>query len=119
MKLSSNPFFVLRLPCSSGRREIVSAAEELSFILDPDVCSSAQNDLINLGKRLTAEIGWFPELDKDAVIQIQERIDSNEELATDDLTQLSRLNATLYNFSISDEDDPYEIGYAILDIDEQ
>lgn len=119
MKLSSNPFFVLRLPCSSGRREIVSAAEELSFILDPDVCSSAQNDLINLGKRLTAEIGWFPELDKDAVIQIQERIESNEELATDDLTQLSRLNATLYNFSISDEDDPYEIGYAILDIDEQ
>ena len=119
MKLSSNPFFVLRLPCSSGRREIVSATEELSFILDPDVCSSAQNDLINLGKRLTAEIGWFPELDKDAVIQIQERIDSNEELATDDLTQLSRLNATLYNFSISDEDDPYEIGYAILDIDEQ
>ena len=90
----------------------------MSFILDPDVCSSAQNDLINLGKRLTAEIGWFPELDKDAVIQIQERIDSNEELATDDLTQLSRLNATLYNFSISDEDDPYEIGYAILDIDE-
>ena len=81
MKLSSNPFCVLRLPCSSGRREIMSASEELSFTLDSDACLSAQNDLINLGKRLTSEIGWFPDLDKDSVIQIQERIDANEELA--------------------------------------
>lgn len=119
MKLSSNPFCVLRLPCSSGRREIMSASEELSFTLDSDACLSAQNDLINLGKRLTSEIGWFPDLDKDSVIQIQERIDANEELATDGLTQISKLNATLYNFAISKGTDLYEIGYAILDIDEQ
>lgn len=119
MKLSSNPFCVLRLPCSSGRREIMSASEELSFTLDSDACLSAQNDLINLGKRLTAEIGWFPDLDKDSVIRIQERIDANEELATDGLTQISKLNATLYNFAISKETDLYEIGYEILDIDEQ
>ena len=97
----------------------MSASEELSFTLDSDACLSAQNDLINLGKRLTSEIGWFPDLDKDSVIQIQERIDANEELATDGLTQISKLNATLYNFAISKETDLYEIGYAILDIDEQ
>lgn len=119
MKLSSNPFFVLRLPCSSGRRDIVSAAEELSFILDPEICINAQNNLINLDKRLSAEISWFPDLDKDTVLHIQERIDSNEELSTNGLSPLSKLNAVLYNFSISEEDDSFEIGYAILDIDEQ
>ena len=119
MKLSSNPFFVLRLSCSAGRREIVSAAEELSFMLDPDVCSTAQNDLINLGKRLTAEIGWFPELDNNAILEILEKVENGELLSTDSLTQLSKLNATLHNFSVSEESDPFEIGYAILDIDEQ
>lgn len=119
MKLSSNPFFVLRLPCSSGRRDIVSAADELSFILDPEICIKAQNDLINLEKRLSAEISWFPDLDKENVLHIQERIDSNEELSTDALSPLSKLNATLYNFSISEEDDSFEMGYAILEIDEQ
>lgn len=119
MKLSSNPFFVLRLSCSAGRREIVSAAEELSFMLDPDVCSTAQNDLINLGKRLTAEIGWFPELDNNAILEILKKVENGELLSTDSLTQLSKLNATLHNFSVSEESDPFEIGYAILDIDEQ
>ena len=31
MKLQNNPFFILGLPCSAGRREIIAAAEELSF----------------------------------------------------------------------------------------
>ena len=119
MKLPSNPFFILRLSCSAGRREIVSAAEELSFMLDPDVCSTAQNDLINLRKRLTAEIGWFPELDNNAILDILEKVENGELLSTDSLTQLSKLNATLHNFSVSEESDPFEIGYAILDIDEQ
>ena len=119
MKLPSNPFFILRLSCSAGRREIVSAAEELSFMLDPDVCSTAQNDLINLRKRLTAEIGWFPELDNNAILDILEKVENGELLSTDSLTQLSKLNATLHNFSVLEESDPFEIGYAILDIDEQ
>ena len=107
MKLSSNPFFVLRLSCNAGRREIVSAAEELSFMLDPDVCSTAQNDLINLGKRLTAEIGWFPELDNNAILEILKKVENGELLSTDSLTQLSKLNATLHNFSVSEESDPF------------
>ena len=76
----------------------MSASEELSFTLDSDACLSAQNDLINLGKRLTSEIGWFPDLDKDSVIQIQERIDANEELATDGLTQISTQLSTILPF---------------------
>lgn len=88
-------------------------------MLDPDVCSTAQNDLINLGKRLTAEIGWFPELDNNAILEILEKVENGELLSTDSLTQLSKLNATLHNFAVSEESDPFEIGYAILDIDEQ
>ena len=37
----------------------------------------------------------------------------------DGLSALSKLNATLYNFSLSNEDESYEMGYSILDIDEQ
>lgn len=119
MKLQNNPFFILGLPCSSGRREIVAAAEELSFLLDADTCSNAQNELINLNKRLSAELGWFLDAEKADIQAIQEAVNNNNPILTDGLSSLSKLNATLYNFSISGEEDPYELGYSILDIDEQ
>ncbi len=119
MKLQDNPFYILNIPCTAGRRDIISAAEELSFLLDPDVCSAAQNELINSSKRLTAELGWFIELEKEKLDSIHEKIESGEEIQTDGLNPLSKLNATLYNYSISSEFDVFELGYAILDIDEQ
>lgn len=119
MKLQENPFYILNLPCSAGRREIISAAEDLSFMLDAGVCTSAQNELINLSKRLTAELGWFIDLDKEQIERIHEQIEKGTEIQTDSLHSLSRFNAALYNFSISSESDIYELGYAILDMDEQ
>lgn len=119
MKRSSNPFFVLRLPCSAGRKDIVAAAEERSFLSDPEACADAQNELLHLSKRLCAEIGWFPDLDQDAVLFLQEKMEAGEELPTDRLPPLAKLNASLYNFAISAEEDPYEIGYALLELDEQ
>lgn len=119
MKLQNNPFFILGLPCSAGRREIVAAAEELSFLLDADTCSSAQNELINLNKRLSAELGWFLDAEKEDIQTIQDAVNNNGQISIDGLSSLSKLNATLYNFSISQEEDTYELGYSILDIDEQ
>lgn len=119
MKLQNNPFFILGLPCSSGRREIVAAAEELSFLLDADTCSNAQNELINLNKRLSAELGWFLDIEKADIQAIQDTVNNNNAISTDGLSSVSKLNATLYNFSISREEDSYELGYSILDIDEQ
>lgn len=119
MKLQNNPFFILGLPCSAGRREIVAAADELSFLLDADTCSNAQNELINLNKRLSAELSWFLDAEKADIQAIQDAVNNNDPLSTDGLSSLSKLNATLYNFSISGEEDPYELGYSILDIDEQ
>ena len=119
MKLQSNPFYILHVPCSAGRREIVSAADEMSFVLDSETCANAQNALIHLPKRITAEIGWFFDVDADVIASIRACIDEKSPISTDALSSLSRLNATLYNFTLSDESDPYALGYAILEIDEQ
>lgn len=107
------------MSCNAGRREIVSAADEMSFVLDSETSSKAQNELINLNKRLSSEINWFIDADEDTIESIRACIDSEEPISTDGLSALSKLNATLYNFSLSNEDDSYEMGYSILDIDEQ
>lgn len=118
MTVQNTPFFILGLPCSAGRREIAAAAEELILLLDSDSCTNAQNELINLNKRLIAELGWFIDFGKERIQIIRETIKQKAEIPTDGLTALSRFNASLYNFSISAED-PYELGYSILDLDEQ
>ena len=117
MKLQSNPFFILGLACDSGRREIVAAADELSFLLDADICSNAQNELINLKKRLRAELGWFLDSSKADIQAIQDAVNHNNSISTDGLSSLSKLNATLYNFSISGGKNLYELEHSILDID--
>lgn len=119
MKISENPFYVLHLQSSAGRSAVVSASEEMSFLIDPDECLRAQNELINLGKRLGAEMGWFPEQTEDAIERIRDWVENGESISSDGFSPLSKLNASLYNLSISAEDDVYELGYLILDIDEQ
>ena len=118
-EIRSNPFFILKVTCTDNRRTIVSASEEMSFLLDPEVCSEAQNALINPAKRLSAELGWFFDVDEDALENIRDCIEANRHIPTDSLTALSKFNATLYNFSISLESDYFEIGHAIQEIDEQ
>lgn len=119
MAIKNNPFYLLKVSSNAGRRVIASAADEMSFILDSETVSTAQNELINLNKRLSAEINWFIDADEDAIESIRSSIDNEEPISTDGLSALSKLNATLYNFSLSSEEDSFELGYSILDIDEQ
>ena len=119
MTLQNNPFFILNISCSAGRREIISAAEEMSFMLDPDVCTKAQNELINLNKRLSAEISWFNDVDDTAAAEIRECIENGRPVPTAGLVSLSKLNATVYNFVVGAVTDPYMMGYIVLNIDEQ
>lgn len=119
MTLQKNPFHILNISCGAGRREIVAAADEMGFMLDAEVCAEAQNVLINPSKRLSAEIGWFIDVDQQTMEKIQSFIDNDEPIPTDGLTSLSRLNAALYNLSISESSDAYELGFSIVDIDEQ
>ena len=119
MILQNNPFYILNLSCNASRRETASAAEKMAFIIEPEACSDAQNELVNLSKRLAAEIGWFVDLDSESISRIRSCIEENKPISTDGLQSLSRINATVYNFALSDDTDPYEIGFSILDIDEQ
>jgi len=100
MNFKKNPFYILKIACTAGRRDIVSAAEEMSFISDSETCADAQNELINANKRLGAELDWFIDLSKAESQSIIECIDNDEPISTDGLSALSRLNATLYNFSL-------------------
>ena len=119
MSLNQNPFFILKLSCAASRREIMAAVEEMGFVLDSSVCLTAQNELINPAKRLASELDWFAELDEEQLQSIIEKIENGEEIDTDAMASLSKLNATVHNFSVSTEQDIYELGFAILDIDEQ
>ncbi|TXN77959.1 hypothetical protein [Methylobacterium sp. WL8] len=58
--LHRNPFCVLGATTRDSRSRIIELAEERSLVGDEDACREAQNALINLRARLTAEIGWFP-----------------------------------------------------------
>ena len=115
--LSTNPFYTLNLPCTADRKAIVAAAEEQSFFGNAQACTEAQNALLNPSKRLSAELNWFLEESETTVSRIRDCIQSVTPIPTGQLSSLSKLNATLYNFSISKEGDSYEIGYSILEID--
>ena len=119
MKLSENPFYILRLPCTAGRREIVSAAEEMSFMLDSEACSNAQNELINLNKRLTSEINWFIDVDEATIAQIRTCIEEGSLIDISGLSPFSSLNAAIYNFSLSADADAAKLFEPVMDIDQR
>lgn len=122
MSIKDNPFYILKVSCVDDRRAIISAAEEMSFMLDAEVCTEAQNILINPAKRLSAELSWFIDVDEEKLQTIRTCIDGGASISIDallELSPISELNATVYNFSVSNELDSFELGYEILDIDEQ
>lgn len=119
MSLQKNPFYLLKIPCTASRRQVVAAAEEMSFFLDASICSEAQNELINPNKRLGAELGWFVDADSVKCSAISDCISSGTRIQTEGLTSISKLNASLFNFSIDSNLSIIETGYLILDIDKQ
>ena len=118
MKLQQNPFYILKVPCTAGRREIVSASDEMSFVLDSETCVAAQNDLLNPNKRLSAEMGWFIDVNAEKAESIRSYIENGEPIPTDGLPVLSKLNAAVYNLSLSEIKDTGELERSIVGIDE-
>ena len=117
--LSNNPFYVLEVAPTDKRSVIISKAEEKALLLDGETCNETQASLLNPARRLSAEIDWFCGCDIETISCIRANIDACTTITTDNLTGLARLNATLFNFAISNYDDYFELGYAVLDIDEQ
>lgn len=118
MKLETNPFYVLNLTCNDNRRTIQSAAEEMSFMLEQDVCLEAQNALLTPAKRIEAELDWFVDLDASTLDDIHRQIDIGATIAAASLDGLSRLNALVYNFSVSEFDNIFDLEDSICEIDE-
>lgn len=117
--LEKNPFYILEVSPEDKRTIIIEKAEEKAFFTDNSLYENSQANLLNPAKRLTAEFDWFYDISNDKMSAIYENINSHTEIITDGMTGISKLNATLHNFSIAEYDDYFEIGYAILDIDEQ
>lgn len=50
MSINSNPFYLLNISSNAGRREIIAAVEEQSFLYDASICSDAKNELVSISK---------------------------------------------------------------------
>ncbi len=117
--LRKNPFYILEVSPKDKRANIIEKAEEKAFFSDSSSCEEAQAELFNPIKRLSAELDWFCGVSDEKISDIYNSINHSREISTDGMFGISKLNATLHNFSIIDYNDYFEIGYAILDIDEQ
>lgn len=116
--LINNPFFVLEVLPTDKRHTIISQAEEKAFFSDGNECEEAQAKLLNPEKRLAAELDWFFGLPAEKIAGIHNCIRDSKEIVVDGLVGITRLNAVLFNFSLSTYDDYFELGYTILEIDE-
>ena len=116
--LEKNPFYILEVMPGDKRASIISKAEEKAFFADGNECEEAQASLINPTRRLSAELEWFFNVSAKTQAEIIKSIKNKDEICTETLSGISRLNAVLHNFLVLDFDDYFEIGYAILEIDE-
>lgn len=117
--LHKNPFFVLNLTCSDGRRVIASAVDRSSLINDHENYDEAQSILINPKRRLSAEFDWFVDVDSNELEDIRTCIREKKPINSENFTSLSKLNASLFNFTLVGGIDPSHIRYDILELDEQ
>ena len=118
MRLIDNPFYILDVSTTDNRQTIISKAEEKSFFEDSSVCGEAQNILLNIIKRTSAELSWFPGTDNSKIREICDAIKNNQSINLSGLDSVARLNACVHNFSIQTHEDVYETGYSVLEIDE-
>ena len=119
MYLNQNPFYLLEISPKDKRATIISKAEEKAFFLDDGSGEAAQATLLNPAKRLLAELDWFLDVDKKEIKKICKCIAENKEISTEGLSPISKINALLFNFSIMQDVEAYDIGFMLTDIDEQ
>lgn len=116
--LEKNPFYILEVSPGEKRASIIAKAEEKAFFSEGNECEEAQSSLINPARRVSAELEWFFGLAVNQQADIINNIRNHKEISTDGLLGISLLNALVHNFSICEFEDYFEIGYAILEIDE-
>ncbi len=117
--LNDNPFYLLEASPKDTRATIISKAEEKVFFFENGVCENAQVILLNPIKRIQAELDWFLDVESELISTINTCIADNVEICINELSPLSKLNALLYNFSIAENIESYDVEYTIVHIDEQ
>ena len=60
MTLEQNPFHILGVSARDPRREILSAAQERSLVVDEQLVREARSALVHPIKRIAAEVAWLP-----------------------------------------------------------
>ena len=113
----NNPFFILEVAPQDKRTTIISKAEEKAFFAEGNEIEYAQSLLIHPTKRLIAELNWFFNCSTQKQASIFNAIRNSKEMSTEGLSGISRLNAAIHNFIVMSNEDRFEVGYAILDID--
>ncbi len=119
MSIQENPFYLLNVNCRDDRRKIIAAADEMSFELDPGVCADAQNSLLNMAKRLSCELDWFPAENRETIEEIREHIRKKQMIGVSSSDPLSRLNAVRFNYSLLQPSDIHGLSEQILSINGQ
>lgn len=117
--LNNNPFYLLEVSPRDKRAIIISKAEEKAFFLEDGSGEVAQSTLLNPSKRLLAELDWFLDVDKRVANKISKCIADNNEISTEGLSPISKINALLFNFGIMQDVEANDIGFMLIGIDEQ
>lgn len=120
MQYNDNPFKILGVSPSTGRREIVRQAEERSLLSDAEKCADARAVLTNPQKRLSAEIHWFLDCGQDEINDIDLYIsdvlagNGSEGYAWGTCNPLTQLNIQLACISAQDFENTNSAKYYIL-----
>jgi|GEM_PF-5510461 len=59
MLIEQNPFYILEVSTKDTKQTILDKAEEKALFEDPETIEQAKEALLDSGKRLDAELGWF------------------------------------------------------------
>ncbi len=122
MNILENPFYILGATPLDSRRKINTLAEDKSLLLNTAEITKARDILINPLKRITAELRWFPGLDKDQMDELLgffaelQAGNTPEEPNILDLNILANLNSKMYAFPYHEINDIFKAKYYILEI---
>lgn len=120
MNLFENPFCILGVSSRDSRKRIAEAAEEKSFLDDSESVREAQNVLTIPGRRLAAELRWFPGIDDEqtrGIIEFFRRIKARRNpgrIDSSGFRGLALLNFAVSVFSFRKFRDASEIEEAVL-----
>ena len=122
MNITDNPFFTLEVSTRADRQQISAAADDKAFLNDSEDIRSARTALVIPGKRLCAEVRWFPGMEDARIREIVgffRRITAGQppvRINTSGFSGLTLLNFAVYMFRYRKFRDTADMSKSILAI---